>query len=72
MISPLPRNKRAKNPYAVEGEGGRAPASAAVANNRPAPPPQTGAVARAAHAPGADKSAPAGFVNNPFDELEVK
>lgn len=72
MISPLPRNKRAKNPYAVEGEGVRAPASTAVANNQPATPPQTGAVARAVQAPVADKSAPAGFVNKPFDELEVK
>jgi translation initiation factor IF-3 len=72
MISPLPRSKRAKNPYAVEGEGVRPPASAAVANNRPAAPPPPGAAARAAHPPVAEKSAPDGFANSPFDKLEVK
>jgi translation initiation factor IF-3 len=72
MVSPLPRNKRAKNPYAVEGEGGRAPAPTAAANNRPATAPQTSAIARADDAPAADKTASAGFVNNPFAKLEVK
>ena len=66
MISPLPRNKRAKNPYAVEGDGGRAPAPPATANNIPATPPQAGRVS-VAGAPSPD-----GFVNNPFAKLEVK
>ncbi len=64
MISPLPRNKRAKNPYAVEG--GPAPAAA---NNQPAAPPPAGKVP-VASAPGAPP--PGGFVNNPFAKLEVK
>ena len=71
MISPLPRNKRAKNPYAVEGEGSRATAPAATTNNRPAPPPPV-APAPTANAAVADKTASTGFVNNPFAKLEVK
>jgi translation initiation factor IF-3 len=66
MISPLPRNKRAKNPYAVETEGGRAPAPPAAANNHPAPPPPTGKV------PVASEPSKDGFVNNPFAKIEVK
>jgi translation initiation factor IF-3 len=61
MISPLPRNKRGKNPYAVEGGSPSAPA-----NNRPAAPPQTG------KAPVAGEPSSDGFVNNPFAKLEVK
>ena len=61
MISPLPRNKRGKNPYAVEGGSPPAPA-----NNHPAAPPQTG------KAPVAGESPSGGFVNNPFAKLEVK
>ena len=61
MISPLPRNKRGKNPYAMEG--GSPPVAA---NSHPAAPPQTGKVSIA------DKPAPDGFVNNPFAKLEVK
>jgi len=61
MISPLPRNKRAKNPYAVEGGSPPAPA-----NNRPATPPQAGRV------PVAGEPSSGGFVNNPFAKLEVK
>ena len=66
MISPLPRNKRAKNPHAVEGDGGRAPAPPVSANNLPAAPPQAGRV------PVAGAPSPDGFVNNPFAKLEVK
>jgi len=66
MISPLPRNKRAKNPYAVEGDGGRAPAPPVAANNLPATPPQAGGI------PVAGVPSPDGFVNNPFAKLEVK
>ena len=61
MISPLPRNKRGKNPYAVEGVP--LPISA---NNHPAAPPQTGKVPVASELP------TDGFVNNPFARLEVK
>jgi len=66
MISPLPRAKRAKNPYAEEGDGDRAPAPPAAANNHSPAPPKTGKVP-IANEPPAD-----GFVNNPFDKLEVK
>ena len=61
MISPLPRNKRAKNPYAAEG--GSLPAAA---NNHSAAPLQTG------KAPVANGPPPDGFVNNPFAKLEAK
>ena len=61
MVSPLPRNKRAKNPRAIEGA--RAPAAA---NNHPAAPPQKNT------APAASEPSPDGFANNPFAKLEVK
>jgi translation initiation factor IF-3 len=61
MISPLPRNKRGKNPYAVEGVS--PPISA---DNHPAAPPHTGKV------PVANELPADGFVNNPFSRLEVK
>jgi translation initiation factor IF-3 len=64
MISPLPRNKRAKNPHQVEG----APAPAVAANNHSpnaAKPPQKN------KAPAANEPQ-AGGLNNPFAKLEVK
>jgi hypothetical protein len=61
MVSPLPRNKRGKNPNAAEG--GLTPPPA---NNRPASPQPTGRV------PVANEPPPDGFVNNPFDKLEVQ
>ena len=61
MISPLPRAKRAKNPYAEENDS-----SPAAANNHSPAPPKTGKVSIA------DEPATDGFVNNPFDKLEVK
>ena len=66
MISPLPRNKRAKNPYAVEDDGARAPAPPAAVNDSPATPPQ------ARKAPVLNEPSAGGFVNNPFDKIEVK
>ena len=66
MISPLPRNKRAKNPYAVEDDGVPAPAPAAAAKNHSAPPPQTVKVSVL------DEPSAGGFVNNPFDKIEAK
>jgi len=65
MISPLPRNKRAKNPHAIEGDGDGPPPPAA-ANNHSAKPPQ------AAKVPVLDEPSTGGFANNPFDKLEVK
>jgi translation initiation factor IF-3 len=61
MISPLSRNKRGKNPYAVEGSP-----PPAAANNHPAAPPPSGKI------PVASEPSPDGFVNNPFAKLEVK
>jgi translation initiation factor IF-3 len=71
MLSPLPRNKRAKNPYQVEGE---APSASSVAQKpagghtplpamdpRPAPASQSAAMA----------SAEEGFVNNPFAQIDL-
>jgi translation initiation factor IF-3 len=66
MISPLPRNKRAKNPNALEGDGGRVPAPPASANNHSAAPSPAGKV------PVLNEPAPDSFVNNPFNRLEVK
>ncbi len=65
MISPLPRNKRAKNPH--QTEGGQAPVTAT--NNHPpnaAKPPQKN------QAPAANESPAGGFANDPFSKLEVK
>jgi len=59
MISPLPRNKRAKNPYAIEGEPARPPAPASASSE----PAKT--IVR-------DKPASDGFVNNPFAKLEAQ
>ncbi len=61
MVSPLPRNKRAKNPYAIEGS--RPPA---LAGNQPAAAPEKIEAAVSPEPP------PGGFTNNPFANLEVK
>jgi translation initiation factor IF-3 len=61
MISPLPRNKRGKNPHAVEGIAPLVPAG-----NHSAAQPPTGKV------PVLNEPSTDGFVNNPFDKLEVK
>jgi translation initiation factor IF-3 len=72
MISPLPRNKRAKNPRGEEGEGApvaRAESSAAHSSNNNSN--HNGAsveIDRADKAGTRDKSA---FNNNPFAGLEV-
>ena len=69
MISPLPRNKRAKNPHAPEA--GQAPAGGSQISNLKSQ------IEKPAAAPPMDKapvpSAPpaGGFVNNPFAHLEV-
>src|ERR1039458_3509152 len=65
MVSPLPRNKRAKNPHQVEG--GHTPPAAN--HHEPHPPPA--APPQKKQAPVSDEPAPAGL-NNPFANLEVK
>ncbi len=68
MISPLPRNKRAKHPGTLEG-GAPPPAS-------PQPQPAhraTSAVVPIERGAKAEEAKPtAGFSNNPFAQLEVK
>lgn len=68
MISPLPRNKRAKNPYAAEG----------ASEERPAPSQKSESVVLVRHQPTEeDQPAPSpkpqlnGFVNNPFAGLDL-
>lgn len=67
MISPLPRNKRAKNPHAVEEAGAPEPASAPEAKKEThsAPKVQPEKVP-ATEAPNADG------LNSPFSNLEIK
>jgi translation initiation factor IF-3 len=63
MISPLPRNKRAKNPR--QPEGGQVPAPVNNHNSHHTPPPKQKIQVPAEPRPGS-------FVNNPFTQLEVK
>jgi translation initiation factor IF-3 len=69
MISPLPRNKRAKHPNQAEG----AVAADTVPQPRPQPQPNRHAVPvpveRDSHS---EESRNSGFSNNPFAQLEVK
>lgn len=73
MISPLPRNKRAKNPRAVEAEGGETSAPVSPPekhrHDKPPPPPAPEKVKVAV----AEKpSPPSDGFNNPFANLEIK
>ena len=77
MISPLPRNKRAKNPRQVEGEhedhadGDHAPEQHAPKNNQPQHP-DTVEIDRGSKK---DSSAPqksGNFTNNPFEQIQTK
>jgi translation initiation factor IF-3 len=61
MVSPLPRNKRAKNPHQTETSP--APASDNHQPTRPAPAKNK--------VPVSDEPQPAGL-NNPFANLEIK
>jgi translation initiation factor IF-3 len=61
MISPLPRNKRAKHPAQLDG-GAPPPATATARETAPEPPTP---------AKGSDDSKAPGFANNPFVQLEV-
>lgn len=67
MISPLPRNKRAKSPRELAESGQPVPAPAAA---KPSPGPQPKKIVVN---PFAGPSAPggAGFTNNPFGQLDV-
>jgi hypothetical protein len=67
MLSPLPRNKRAKNPH---GEGGHPPEPGDAASEPDAERPKKAPKKTAA----VESSQPAegGFSNNPFSELENK
>ena len=80
MISPLPRNKRAKNPRLMEGEGAppKAPAPATTEWHRPIQPTPAPLPRRSpAVNPSAGSTSPesppsSGFANNPFADLEIK
>jgi translation initiation factor IF-3 len=77
MISPLPRNKRAKHPQQVEGSAEQAapkPSGDAVPANPPARPQPQSQPQRNTVTIERENSEPegAGFVNNPFEQLEVK
>jgi translation initiation factor IF-3 len=76
MISPLPRNKRAKNPHHVEGESAETPRTeAAPARASHAQHPNTVQIERK---PKHHESAHSGghkhenFANNPFAQIEIK
>ena len=60
MVSPLPRNKRARNPYRVEGGSPALNSSPA----KPVAPPKPGA-------PAPDEPSVGGYSNNPFANLQV-
>ena len=68
MISPLPRNKRAKHPH--QTEGGEVPPTPAP-RTESAPQPAPVRIERERRPP-AEEPKPSGFTNNPFAQLEVK
>lgn len=69
MISPLPRNKRAKSPRAVESaEPPPAPVPEEKEETLPAPLPLPKALAPR---PPLAEPRPSGFANNPFAQLEI-
>jgi hypothetical protein len=65
MISPLPRNKRGKNPHQVEGEHPPATKKNHEPHSAPATAPKKNKVPVAGEPP-------SGGINNPFANLEVK
>lgn len=72
MISPLPRNKRAKNPHQVEG-GAETPAHPDAAHqpvqNHQHPQPNT---VHVKSKPGQPEQKQGNFSNNPFAGMEIK
>jgi translation initiation factor IF-3 len=77
MISPLPRNKRAKNPRQPEGGDGE-PAATAAPDGQPPPKPRPQASPPAPAQPvriersSTPQPATGGFNNNPFAGLDIK
>jgi len=67
MISPLPRNKRAKPPQTPPGEGAPTATPRGAEAPRPAMPVPDARPAK----PEAEEPASGGFVNNPFAQLEI-
>jgi translation initiation factor IF-3 len=70
MISPLPRNKRAKNPH--QAEGAQMPPAAVNSHSPNAGKPAQKSPAQKSPAPVPDESKSGGFANDPFSKLEVK
>ena len=71
MISPLPRNKRAKNPHQVPGAETAAPAPAAQNSKHPESSSREQPQEQKPKSP-APGQKPGGFTNNPFAQLEAK
>jgi translation initiation factor IF-3 len=70
MISPLPRNKRAKNPRQVEAQAEEETEEAAAPRQEERPRPQEDKV-EIQRGPG-DQADQKTFSNNPFEQLETK
>ena len=72
MISPLPRNKRAKHPRqaedGAEAATASAPAQPRAQSHQPAPVP----IQRPAKSESDEESKSGGFANNPFAQLQAK
>ena len=72
MISPLPRNKRARNPRQSEGAPTSDGAPAASRNDEPRPLTPVPIQPQKPLRPQPQEPKSGGFVNNPFAQLEVK
>jgi translation initiation factor IF-3 len=68
MITPLPRNKRAKDPFQTEGAP---PPTISAIRVEPAPQPAPARIEREYKAP-VEEPKSGGFSNNPFAQLEIK
>ena len=67
MISPLPRNKRARNPYQPGGES-----AGLTVPTLPHPVQQAASAAAKPPQPPSSGSKHGAFANNPFAQLEIK
>jgi translation initiation factor IF-3 len=76
MISPLPRNKRAKNPRQVEGaEGAEAPREESAPHAPAGQQPNAVPIERKPHRNGPEQTADQksdNFANNPFAQIDIK
>ncbi len=74
MISPLPRNKRPRNPRQVEGPETQPAAAPAQPepDHRPQPAIPVQVIRPPPPQPQTPAPKPGGFANNPFAELEIK